>query len=252
MRVILIRHAQSANNVLAETDGDDYDLYMATRNPEPPLTDLGHRQAALLAQQLSAAAARTVPATERSVWMDRDHPISELYVSPMLRALQTTAPIAAALGLAPQVWVDIHEHGGVFSGNPDKPNDVVSYPGLTCVEIAARFPTYQVHDGVGHDGWWNRGYEEIEVCYARAQRVAADLSAMAADRPDDTIALVTHGTFLDNLLHALIVPSEAYDDRVHFSSLNTAVSRVDFHEGGRVALRYLNRIDHLPPDVISR
>jgi 2,3-bisphosphoglycerate-dependent phosphoglycerate mutase len=251
VRLILIRHGQSANNVLAESDGHDYDLYMSTRSPEPPLTGLGHRQAALLAQQLSSAATRAAADTERSAWLANEHPISELYVSPMLRALQTAAPIACALGLAPQVWVDIHEHGGVFTGNPEKAN-VVSYPGLTRAEMAAQFPTYQVCDGVGDHGWWPGGYEEIEVCYVRAQRVAVALKAMAAARPDASIALVTHGTFLDNLMHALFVPSEAYDDRVHFSSLNTAVSRVDFDASGRLALRYLNRIDHLSPEAVSR
>jgi 2,3-bisphosphoglycerate-dependent phosphoglycerate mutase len=251
VRLILIRHAQSANNVLAESDGHDYDLYMATRVPEPPLTEVGHRQAVLLAQQLADAAARAAVDTERSAWLANEHPISELYVSPMLRALQTAAPIACALGLAPQVWVDIHEHGGIFTGNPDKAN-VVGYPGLTRAEMAAQFPTFRVLDGVGDDGWWHGGYEEIDVCYVRAQRVAAALYAMAADRPDATVALVTHGTFLDNLMHALFVPGEAYDERVHFSNLNTAVSRVDFDAAGRVALRYLNRIDHLPPDVVSR
>ena len=251
MIVILIRHGQSANNVLAESDGHDYDLYMSTRSPEPPLTELGHRQAALLARQFALSATRIAADTERSAWMANEHPICDLYVSPMLRALQTAQPIATTLGLVPQVWVDIHEHGGVFTGNPDKAN-VVSYPGLTRAEMRAQFPTYQVLDGVGDDGWWRGGYEEIDVCYVRAQRVAAALLAMSAARPEATIALVTHGTFLDNLLHALVVPSEAYDDRVHFSSLNTSVSRVDFDASGHVALRYLNRIDHLSPDTVSR
>ena len=75
---------------------------------------------------------------------------------------------------------------------------------------------------------------------------------MAVAPPDATIALVTHGTFLDNLFHALFVPGEGYDDRVHFSNLNTSISRVDFPEGRRISLRYLNRVDHLPADLITR
>ena len=98
MRLLLIRHGQSANNVLAESDGHDYDLYMSTRSPEPPFTALGHRQAALLAQQLAAAAARPLPELERLAWLVTEHPIDGLYVSPMFRALQTAEPIGTHVG----------------------------------------------------------------------------------------------------------------------------------------------------------
>jgi len=224
---------------------------MSTRSPEPPLTALGHRQAALLAQQLAVAAARPLPESERMAWLVTEHPIDSLYVSPMLRAMQTAEPIGRALGLAPQVWVDIHEHGGVFTGNPDKAN-VVEYPGLSRAQMAAQFPAYQILGGVGDGGWWRGGYEELGACYARAQRVATALLAMAVARPDSAVALVTHGTFLDNLFHALLAPGEAYNDCVHFSNLNTATSRVDFHEGGHISLRYLNRVDHLPVELVTR
>ena len=55
MRILLIRHGQSANNVLAESQGHDYAAYMAGRNPEPPLSEIGHRQAQLLADALDHA-----------------------------------------------------------------------------------------------------------------------------------------------------------------------------------------------------
>jgi broad specificity phosphatase PhoE len=181
----------------------------------------------------------------------KELPIARLYVSPMLRALQTAQPISRALGLAPEVWVDIHEHGGVFTGNPEMGN-VVGYTGLTRAEIAAQFPSYRVADGIGAEGWWVGGYEEMDICYARACRVAERLYALAAEYENATIALVTHGTFLDTLMHALFVPNEPYGNRVHFSHLNTAVSRLDFGKGRRVALRYMNRTDHLPVELITR
>lgn len=251
MRVLLIRHGQSANNVLAEHRGHDYAGYMAGRNPEPPLSAIGQRQAQLLADQLGAVAANPPPAIDRLVWMTNEHPIDTLYVSPMLRALQTAWPISQALGLQPQVWVAIHEHGGVFTGNPQL-GDVVGYPGLSRSQIGAQFAGYQVTDGVHDGGWWPGGYEDMDACCSRACAVAVQLYAMAEQQPDATIALVTHGNFLDALFHALFVPTEAYGDRVHFSHLNTAVSRVDFGTDGHIALRYLNRIDHLPPDLVTR
>jgi len=248
MRLILIRHGQSANNLLADSHGHDYAAYMAGRSSEPPLTAIGHQQAERLAEQLAAAA--QWEASVRLAWVPQEHPIHTLYVSPMLRALQTAEPIARCLGLAPQVWVDLHEHGGIFTGNPEV-GDVVGYPGLTRNEMADRFPAYVLSHDVGDDGWWRSGYEEMDFCYLRAQRVAQRLYALAEQAPEETIALVTHGTFLDNLMHALFVPGEVYDDRVHFSHLNTAVSRVDFSDG-HLALRYLNRVDHLPLALVTR
>jgi broad specificity phosphatase PhoE len=185
------------------------------------------------------------------MWVMKEHPVDLLFVSPMLRALQTALPISRALGLNPQVWVDIHEHGGVFTGNPEK-GDVVGYAGVTRAQIAADFAHYQVVDGVHDGGWWTGGYEEMDVCYSRACKVAARLHDLAEQQTYATIALVTHGTFLDALLHALLAPDESYGERMHFSHLNTAVSRIDFSAGRRIALRYLNRIDHLPAELVTR
>ena len=251
MRVLLIRHGQSANNVLAESQGHDYAAYMAGRVPEPPLSEIGQCQAQRLADHLAAAAARPRPATDRLAWITSEHPVDALYVSPMLRALQTALPISRSLGVQPQVWVDIHEHGGVFTGTPEK-GDVVGYPGLTRAEMEAQFGGYRVVAGVHDGGWWPGGYEEMDVCYSRACRVAGELYALAEEQPDATLALVTHGTFLDALLQALFVPDENYGDRVHFSHLNTAISRIDFGSNRRLALRYLNRIDHLPAELVTR
>jgi 2,3-bisphosphoglycerate-dependent phosphoglycerate mutase len=251
VRVLLIRHGQSANNLLAESQGHDYAAYMAGRLPEPPLSEIGLRQAELLAQQLAAATSNPLAPSQRLGWVTTEHPIERIYVSPMLRAMQTALPISRALGLVPEVWVDIHEHGGVFTGNPELGN-VVGYCGLTKAEMAEQFATYRVVDGVQESGWWLGGYEEMDVCYSRACRVAARLYALYEECEGSTIALVTHGTFLDALMHALFVPNEEYGNRIHFSHLNTAMSRVDIGKGQRVALRYHNRIDHLPKELVTR
>ncbi len=251
MRVLLIRHGQSGNNVLAETDGHDYEKYMATRTHDPLLSAIGERQAELLAEHFVALSKRLAAAGPSKVWMMHDLPIDTLYVSPMVRALQTALPLSRALGLTPQVWVNIHEHGGLFTGSPTH-NNIVATPGITAPEIVERFPGYAVGEGVGDDGWWYGGYEELDVCYTRACGVAERLRAKAEATPAICIALVTHGTFLDALLHALLMPDSKFDGRMHFSSLNTAVSRVDFLTDGRVALRYLNRVDHLPLELVTR
>ena len=40
--------------------------------------------------------------------------ITQLYASAMYRSLLTAQPLASALDLKPQVWVDLHEKGGMF------------------------------------------------------------------------------------------------------------------------------------------
>ena len=84
MQLFLIRHAQSQNNALPEEQ----------RVEDPGLTELGHRQAELLADW--------VPALN----------LTRLITSPFRRTLLTTEPIRRATSLIPEVRVDLHEQGG--------------------------------------------------------------------------------------------------------------------------------------------
>ena len=102
VRVLFIRHGQSANNVLAETHGHDYAAYMAGRVYEPPLSEIGQRQAKLLAEKMAARTATPIPPSLRLGWVTTEYPVARLYVSPMLRAMQTALPISRALGLVPE------------------------------------------------------------------------------------------------------------------------------------------------------
>ena len=101
MQLYLVRHGESSNNALGTEDAS-YDEYMATRSPDPVLTRTGERQAELVAAHLAEAG----------------YDITELHCSAMMRAMQTAEPIGKALGILPSVWIDIHEHGGMFLGNP--------------------------------------------------------------------------------------------------------------------------------------
>ncbi|WVT79909.1 histidine phosphatase family protein [Pengzhenrongella phosphoraccumulans] len=96
MRLILVRHGQSPSNVLHLLD---------TAEPGPGLTDLGAHQAVVLAAAL---------ARER---------IGAVYASSLLRAQQTAAPVAAALGLDVQVRAGIRE---VAAGELEMRGDVAS------------------------------------------------------------------------------------------------------------------------------
>jgi 2,3-bisphosphoglycerate-dependent phosphoglycerate mutase len=243
MKLFIIRHGQSTNNLLGET-ATAYDDYMAKRDPEPPLTEVGHRQAELLAEHLISNTH-----AERKQEGRTGYGLTQIYCSPMWRTLQTALPVSQATGIKPKVWVDIHEQGGIFQGNP-RNGEIRSFPGLTRAEILSQFPGYEVPDTITDTGWWTAGHEEMSGCQTRAQQVAETLRSWAPDMPDERIALISHGTFAETLIRALLgLPA---DHRAYFSHYNTAITRIDFLSDGYVIVRYTNRVEHLPPELITR
>lgn len=234
MILYLIRHGQSANNLLAEQllgrpGPSRFETYMKQRVAEPPLTEMGEKQADRLGAYVRGMA------------------ITRLYCSPMLRTMQTIKPVADSLDCQPSVWIDLHEHGGIFlrSGADAQ---AVGFPGLNRAEMSSMFPGYGL-DGIGENGWWHGAEEDRASCHARAVRVAEELHRMAkASEEDEGIAAVSHGTFMDSLLKALIgrLPGNEF----YFNHNNTGITRVDFSpsktDGSMsVTVRYVNRTDHL-------
>jgi len=97
MRLLLIRHGQTPGNVLGQLD---------TAFPGPGLTQLGERQAAALPDALA------------------DEAIEAIYTSTLLRTQFTAAPLAQALGLAPEVLDGVHE---IEAGSLEKKTDHESH-----------------------------------------------------------------------------------------------------------------------------
>lgn len=242
MELFIIRHAQSHNNTLQG---------QTVRVVDPPLTELGLRQAQLVAQHIATA-------------VDTDHGsgiappgthgghgplgISRLYCSAMLRALETAQAIGRAIAVSPAVWVDIHEEGGMWLDHGAE-RGIIGYPGMTRGEIARRFPECALPPEITEQGWWRTGQEEPSAFQTRARRVAAALHEMAARTPDDRIAIVTHGGFGAALIKAIFnVP---FDAPFFFYHNNTGISRVRYRADGRISLRYQNRVGHLPPELVS-
>ena len=100
MDVFIIRHGQSYNNALAD---------MSERVAAPPLTQKGVRQADRVAAHLAGGG--HLLESERG---NGKPLLDELHCSAMARALETARPIGEAMRLKTQVWVDIHEVGGLF------------------------------------------------------------------------------------------------------------------------------------------
>jgi broad specificity phosphatase PhoE len=161
----------------------------------------------------------------------------------MLRALQTAQPVGRALGIEPEVWVNVHELSGMYLDHGE-PRGIVGYPGMSRSEMLAQFPDYVLPDGVTDHGWWRGGREESPAWYARAIQVADEVRGQAAS--SDTIAIISHGGFIDILLKAILnlLPTR----HLHYLHHNTAISAIDFEGDGSLLIRFLNRVDHLAPD----
>lgn len=241
MELYIIRHAQSTNNALADPRDRDCD---------PTLTELGEHQADILARHLVAGVELVPPGTTTNGRERQGYDFSHVYCSPMWRSLQTAGPIGQALGLTPEVWTDIHEQGGIYLNHGDG-RGPVGYPGKTRQEIRAVYPHYVLPEEVTEQGWWNRDFEDWPICHQRASRVAAQLRqwAYGDEWSDEHIAIVSHGGFVDALLKALF--NQSSDGQLFYYHYNTAISRIDFRDDGRLAVRYLNRVDHLPAKLIT-
>ncbi len=230
MRLYLIRHAESENNALNQDT-------LHRRKVDPDLTPLGYQQRDLLARHIAA---------ERDS-VGEGYSITHLYTSAMHRSLLTTKPVSEALGMAPTVWPDLHEKGGMFL---ERDGCVRGYTGMTRAEIQAAFPGYGLPAEVDDCGWYDAAMgRELEThSYYRAIKVARELRDRGDS--DDVIALVSHAGFLDILLKAIFaqLPSRPYTMRYYHD--NTAITRINFHRGW-ATLHYLNRVDHLPADLRS-
>ncbi len=232
-QLYLIRHGQSANNALV---GE------SPRTADPSLTDIGTTQAGTVAAHLIHDVDKTD--ARDGIAAEGCYGIGRLYCSPMLRALQTASPIGETLDVAPEVWVDIHEAGGVWLDHGD---GRVGHGGLTRSEMESQFAGFSIPDGVTETGWWNGAFETREQLVARAGRVADEIRDMLSG-PEERVALVSHGTFLSVLVQHLLFGRHLPGSR--FSSHNTGISRLDFSDG-RCMVRYLNRVEHLSADLVT-
>jgi broad specificity phosphatase PhoE len=230
MELYLIRHGQSFNNTLTKPEG---------RLADPPLSEVGERQAKLVAEYLHSAPAKCEYGRES---FEEGFGIDRLYCSAHLRCLHTATEIGETTGLAPEIWVDVHEEMGIWMEEEEE-----ALPGLTPDQIGERFPKVKIPEDMAPDGWWNRPVEREEEWVARASRVAHLLRTEMAHR-NERIAVVTHGGFTKDLLSALVNGGPM--SGASFSTQNTSIARIDFDPSG-LQIRYLNRVEHLPPELLT-
>ena len=120
--LILARHG--------ETDWNRNGIWQG--HGDPPLNDLGRRQAAELAERLA------------------DVDLDALYASDLRRAYETAEFVARAKGLSITADPSLREM------------DVGSWSGLTAEEIQERFPEAAYHDGESREAFHARAVEALD------------------------------------------------------------------------------------------
>lgn len=218
--ILLIRHAQSANNALPESQ----------RVPDPGLTELGQQQALALAAGISR------------------FPVSQLFCSPFRRSLETTRPISQILKLTPTIHSDIYEQGGCYSGHV--PGQLQGAAGMNRVELQQGFPGWEICQTIGPLGWnHGRDYETHSQAQHRAQQVADRLTnRWLPEFPGEMAALVIHADFKRILLIALL-GTDRWDD--HWQPIyNTSITYLQ-RVGNQWQLVEWNSVLHLAPELIS-
>jgi len=200
--ITLIRHGESVWNEERRIQG----------NQDPPLSERGRRQAALLLERLPA-------------WVPRR--AAAVYGSPLRRAAETAERLAELLSAPLTLDPDLRE---VRLGR---------WEGLTVAEIQVAFP-----------GQYERWREDPVACPAPgaepleafAARTAAALERMRRAHPAGPLLLVAHGGTVRALLCHTLGLSIRHLFR--FQQDNTAVSQIEVAErGGR--LLHMNDTAHL-------
>lgn len=166
MKVYLVRHAQSAQNVMdyqARTSVTEFNEVLR-HSANYPLTDLGVEQARALIHKLSGV------------------PVARVYSSPFERALTTAQIYATAAGLTPIIVDDLREVVPDPLREPRRPTSLRRHYLRSFARMA-----------------WNRSGASWRMEYRRAKRAWAQVTAEHAE----AIVVVSHAWTITMILLAL-------------------------------------------------
>ena len=134
MEILFIRHAQSENNSKVPYGGSVSASSHPLRQPDPSITEIGQRQIARLADFLPGWWDLRADEEQHRL-IAAPVSIQRLYCSAMRRALQSAAPLAAALDAPVQVRADIHEIGGIYDAREGGPRGCPARRGARSLPI---------------------------------------------------------------------------------------------------------------------
>ena len=195
MRAVLVRHG--------ETDFNAKRIFQGYGNI--PLSDLGHRQAARVAERL------------------KDVQVDVFYSSDVLRTMQTAEAISPCVGLSPTPCEGLREwHVGIWEGQP-----VEAFEGHL-LAIGAHVVSY-VPEG---------GESQLQT----QERMVAQMQTFAAQHPRETVLCVSHGRAIDMFARHVLGLDAMREPP--YTIINTSVSIFDWRDD-QWHLVTLNDIHHL-------
>ena len=240
MHLLIVRHGQSANNVIEALHGDG-ESFNQKRNVDPVLSKLGEKQAEALGEAL---AEQLKGCSDVS-----------LACSGMSRAMQTIQPLSKKLNLQVSVLPDVHEVGGMYKHN--KLGEKVEAFGMSREEIVTKFPNY---DASKIPSGGLRAMETEDGAVARAKLVSARLVSEAekVGAAERVVVMVMHVDFIILLAQCLLSAPSA-DIAVppaqpsYWELNNTGVCHLFLGarpppkacSAARVRMLYWNRTEHL-------
>jgi broad specificity phosphatase PhoE len=225
MEVLLIRHGEPAWS----RDGLSVD--------DPPLTELGRRQAEAMADRLAE--------------MD----IDEIWVSPLRRAQETARPLIAATGLEPRALEWLAEIGTPrWDGTP---NEVVE-------RIFGEWrlaPLDDLWDGLPDGESFRQFHQRVvtglttEIEAAGGTRISEQPTLWRLPEPDRRVAVVAHsGTNAAALGHLLGIPPVPWEwERfITYHGSVSVVRAMPMSHGHAFSLLRLSDVSHLPTEMQTR
>ncbi|MBN1373498.1 MAG: histidine phosphatase family protein [Anaerolineaceae bacterium] len=194
--LLLIRHGENEFTATGR---------LAGRLPGVHLNERGRRQAVALAGVLGNA------------------PIQAIYSSPLERALESAAPLAAVLGLEVQIEAGLIEvEIGNWTGRPLKALRKLK-AWKTLQETPSRF---------GFPG--GESYLEMQA------RSVAAVESIAEKHPEGLVACFSHGDIIRVLAaYFLNVPLDSFQ-RLNIDT--TSITQVNLGKDGRVFVPYVNQV----------
>ena len=190
MHLVLIRHAQSANNVIEAEHGES-PTFFASRAVDPPHSPLGEAQAAALGECFGAQLARPPPRAARA----------RLACSTMRRTMQTAEPLSVALGIRCEVWPEVFEQGGFYDSSSGR---AAPRAGPTRADVEARYPAYDASRLPESTAATTRRARGGRARRARRGELRALASSDADDARPELLVLVSHRDFIGLLTRALL------------------------------------------------
>ncbi|MGE5220813.1 MAG: histidine phosphatase family protein [Omnitrophica WOR_2 bacterium] len=239
MQLYFIRHGQSKNNALwADTRSNN------GRSEDPELTELGIRQAEAVAAYLNNAHPSGGRLCDEQI--AGGFGITHLYCSLMIRAVQTGMIISRKLKIPLEAWEELHEQGGIYLED-EATGEKKRMPGNSREFFEKHYAGLVLPEKFIDTGWWNRRpFEKPEESSLRAKLFLEGLREKHGNT-EDRVAVISHGGFYNDILNNLLGISASQG---WFSIFNTGISRINFFMD-RFDILYLNRTDHLTPELIT-